>query len=212
MPRLEIVQLGEAKLDPESNLPTYAATLQLTKDEDDLEQFGAIDSYQALGVTALPYPKDSEGFAEAVVARNAGNTDGVIIGARDERCSEVYGKMVAGDSALHACDPDASAMVLCKGTDRQVIMMTKDTGGNNMVMLLDGLNDRVQITAFGGIIEMSEEKGIILTTPGGGASIQIKDETIMLVGKLVIGDPLTAVVPLMQAAMGVPLKGIFISP
>lgn len=187
MPELDIVTLDAPTLDPTTNLPTIRATVPLSAEQGttDVEEFGKVDSAQCLGITSLPYPADDAGHAEGVIARNVGNTDGVILGGRDSRCAAVVGKLKAGDTALHSTDPAASAQVQCKAT-RQAVMMTKDGDGNNMLLTLDGKNDKIQIAAFGAIVQITKDQ-IMLCEPSGKASIVMKDGCIALIGKVILG-------------------------
>jgi hypothetical protein len=184
---LEIVTLDAPTLDPKTNLPVIRATVPLSAEAGttDVEEFGNIDSAMCLGVTALPAAADANGHAEGIVERGCGNTDGVIVGGRDSRCASVVGNLKAGDTALHSTDSNASAQVQCKAT-RNIAIMTKDSDGHNMLVTVDGKNDKIQIAAFGGIIEMTKEQ-IMLTDPSGKSSIVMKDGTICLVGKIVLG-------------------------
>jgi hypothetical protein len=192
---IEVCELRSAELDEETNLPKVRAVSRITDDPDDVEEFGEITSMQCLGVTCKPWPSSDAGHAEGVVARNAGNSEGVIIGGHDKRCAQVYGKLGDGDTDLHSTDPNASAQVMCKA-NRQVVMMTKDTHGDNMNAALDGKNDKVQIAAFGGLIEMTPER-ISLVCPSGEASIIIEGSTIMLAGNVTFG-----VAPVLNLAGG----------
>ena len=184
---LDIVTLDAPTLDPTTNLPLIRATVPLSAEAGttDVEEFGDVDSAMCLGVTALPYPADTTGHAEGVIARNAGNTDGLLVGGRDSRCAAVVGKLKPGDSALHSTDPSASAQVQCKAT-RNVAAMTKDSDGHTMLFTLDGKNDKIQIAAFGGIIQISKDQ-IVICEPSGKASIVMKDGCIALVGKVILG-------------------------
>jgi hypothetical protein len=176
----------------------------------DVEEFGNIDSAMCLGVTALPAAADANGHAEGIVERNAGNTDGVIVGGRDGRCASVVGKLKPGDTALHSTDSDASAQVQCKAT-RNIALMTKDTDGHTMLLTLDGKNDKIQIAAFGGIIQISKDQ-IIICEPSGKASIVMKDGAICLVGKCILGG-LTATGRLMSTqGAAIPLPANWLCP
>lgn len=184
---IDICKLDTSALDPDTGLPTVRATSPIVgeTDENDVEEFGLIDSMQCLGVTALPATADDTGHAEGAVARNAGNTDGLVLGARDARCTGVYGNLKAGDSCLHSTDPAASAQFQAKAS-RIACIATKDGDGNTMLLALDGKNDKVQIAAFGGIVEMTKDK-ITITSPSGGCSIMMQDDTIILAGKVILG-------------------------
>jgi len=191
----DIVQLTHGDFSV-ANLPTIRAVNQLTDDPDDVEEFGDCDALMTLGLTSKVWPRDDDGAAEGVLLRDCGNTDGVIVGARDERCAFVYGALNDGDTVVHSVDPDASAQVQCKA-NRQVIAFTKDTDGDNIMINLDGKNNKIQVAGWGGIIELSKDGGMSLVAPGGGASIMMKDDTIMLVAQNVM---LGGIVPIASVA------------
>ena len=195
---MDICKLDTPTLDPKTNLPLIRATVPLAAEQGttDVEEFGPIDAAMCLGVTSLPYPADDTGHAEGIVDRGCGNSDGVIVGGRDSRCASVVGKLKPGDSALHSTDPSASAQVQCKAS-RQVAAMTKGSDGKDMLLTLDGKNDKIQVAAFGGIIQMTKDQ-IIITEPSGKASIVMKDGCIMLVGKVILGG-VTAMARVMSA-------------
>lgn len=149
--------------------------------QGDEEQFDDIDSLQSLGVSALPFPETDDGFAEGVVLRGCGGSVGCVVGGRDERCASVYANLRPGDTCLHSTDPDAAAQFQAKAT-RQAVMLTTASDGSTMLHMLDGKNDKVQIAAFGGIIQMTPD-AITITGPGG-ASIIMQGDTVTVQGKL----------------------------
>lgn len=184
MSTFDVCQINTSKLDDANKLPLVQATVPITNDED-YESFGEVAGYQALGVTALPFPPDDSGAAEGVVLRDVGNLTGAIIGARDERCAGVVANMQPGDVVLHSCDPQAKAQVRVHA-NRQVALVTEGTDGKTMLSLLDGKNDKITITAFGGLIEMTKD-GINIVAPGSKASILMKGDQITLLGKVQLG-------------------------
>lgn len=181
----DVCTLGSGAIDETSGLTTVQATVPITG-PDDVEQFGDVDMVSCLGVTSVPFPADDAGHAEGVIIRDVGNSEGIVVGARDERCSAVYGSLAGGDSTLHSTDPGAAAQVQAKAT-RQIVLITQGSNGKNAVIMIDGKNDKIQIAGFGGMIEMSEENGISLAAPGGDASIIIKNKTISLNGNVALG-------------------------
>ncbi|MEM6792103.1 MAG: hypothetical protein AAF715_31590 [Myxococcota bacterium] len=170
----EVAQLREGARDPDTNLPTYDGYIP------DGEEWQGVDVFQALGVSSIPYPEDADGFAEGVILRGCGGSVGCVVGGRDERCAQVYATMRPGDSCLHSTDPDAKAQVQTKA-NRQAVMITEASDGSTMLHILDGKNDKVQIAAFGGVIEMRKD-GITITGPGG-ASLVMKGDTVSVIGK-----------------------------
>lgn len=189
MSGIDLCKLDTPTLDPLTNLPVIRATVPLASEEGttDVEEFGQVDSAQCLGVTSLPYPASDTGHAEGVVARGAGNTDGIIIGGRDSRCAKVVGSLKGGDSALHSTDPDASAQVQAKA-NRICVMRTKGSDGKDITFGLDGKNDKVQLAAFGAIVEITKDK-MTLCGPGGASIVFDGDTLILGANKVLIGLP-----------------------
>jgi len=188
--RLELVDLGATTISDETNACLTQATIPITGG-DDKATYGEVQTMSALGLTARSYPETPEGKAEGVIVPDVGNEDGIIVGARDTRSEHVYGELEPGDTALHACDPEAASMVICYGSDKErnkVLAMTKDTAGDNILLVLDGKNDAIQISGFGLHFEMSKTNGI--TMSDGGATFTIKDGTIILSGQVQIGGVL----------------------
>lgn len=183
---------------------------------DEVETFGEVDFFNALGVTAYPYPASADGHAETLCTRHVGGSDGVAHGGRDTRTAKVYGTLAPGDTALHSTGPQQAAQVLCKEETRTVAAATKGTDGKNIVLVLNGEKDKIQIAGFGLAFEMSREQGIVLSD--GAATLQIKDGVIMLSGQVVLGGrtPIAAMaacapgnLPPGPVNTGVPTLGVF---
>lgn len=173
-------------LSTENGLPRIRAYLPLPLKGGEInEEWGEIPSFQALGVTVFPFPSDDAGHAEGVVLRDCAGRDGVIVGARDARCAKVVAKGKPGDAVFHAVDPKAKAQLRLQA-NRMATLMTKDSQQKTMMALLDGKNDRMQFAAFGGIWEMSPENGIVLSTPDGKASVQMKNGKMRVVGDVAV--------------------------
>ena len=184
MSSFDVCTINTSKL-AENKLPLIQATVPITDDENDYESFGEVASYQALGVTALPAAPTSAGSAEGIILRDVGNFNGAIVGARDGRCSGVVASMQPGDTVLHSCDPNAKAQIRCHA-NQQIALVTEGTDGKTMLQLLDGKNDKITITAFGGLIEMTPE-GISIVAPKSEASILLRGDQITLLGKVQLG-------------------------
>lgn len=180
----DVCQINTSKLSEESNLPVIQATVPITG-PDDYENFGEVASYQTLGVTTLPFPPNDDGHAEGIIMRDVGGFNGAVVGARDERCAGVVASMKAGDTVLHATDPNAKAQVRCHA-DRRVAAVTEDSEKKTMMLLLDGKEDKIQISAFGGIIELTKDS-LSLIAPGSQASITMSGDQITILGKVQIG-------------------------
>lgn len=180
----DVCQINTTELDPDTKLPMVTASVPITG-PDDVETFGPVANYQALGITVNPFPPSEDGAAEGVILRDVGNMSGAIVGIRDERCASVVASLAPGDAVLHSCDPQAKAQVRVHA-NRQIAMVTEGTDGKTMLQLLDGKNDKITITAFGGIIEMTPD-GISIVAPGSEASILMSGDQITLLGKVQLG-------------------------
>ena len=181
---LEIAKLGASRL-VDSGLPVVTATNAVTGD-DDVEHFGEVDVYGALGVTARPWPADDAGHAEGIIARGAGNTEGVLLGARDRRSGKIYGALADGDVCLHSTGPKQAAQVLCKEESSTVALMTKDTSAKDIGLVINGAENRSQWFARGAQIQLCED-GSILIKEKGGAGIHLKDGNLIFYGTPLIG-------------------------
>jgi len=189
MSSFDICQINVSKLADDTKVPLIQASVPITG-PDDYESFGHVASFQALGITALPYAPTDDGHAEGIILRDVGNFTGAIVGARDVRCAGVVNAMQPGDVVLHSCDPNAKAQVRVHA-NKQIVMITEDSDAKTMLLMLDGKNDSITITAFGGIIEMTPA-GINIVAPGGKASILMSEAgDIRIHGKVQIGgvDP-----------------------
>lgn len=182
----EIVDLGATEQDPSTGVPLHQAKGPPVSDDGDAPDYGKVPNFSALGVTAIPYPTDDNGNAQGVVVKVPG-IDGVLVGARDTRTANVVGKMRPGDTALHSTGPEQAAQVHCKEETRTVVAATKGSDGKSIVLVLDGKNDKIQLTAKGAVIEISEKQTVI-TSPGGGASIMLTSGgQIVLNGTIMLG-------------------------
>lgn len=204
---MELVDLGASKRDPVTN----AALVQCKgsgKDTDDAPDYGNVPMFQCLGLTAFPYPADEKGGAQGILSEVEG-LDGVIVGARDTRSAKVVGNGEPGDTILHATGPEQAAQVQLKEKKRQAVLVSKDSRGETMALVLDGKNDKVQIAAFGMMFEMSRDNGFVVTD-GEGGTLQIKGGAIMLTGQIVLGGRVPSSPVLSGSPPGVPTPGVFV--
>lgn len=185
MSTFDICRINTSKLDDENKVPVVQATVPITND-DDYESFGEVASFQTLGITSLPFAPTEDGAAEGIILRDVGNLNGAIVGTRDGRCANVVANMQPGDAVLHSCDPKAKAQVRVHA-NRQIALATEGTDGKTMLAMLDGKNDKITITAFGGIIEMTKD-GISIVAPGSKSSVLLNGDQISIFGNTQIGS------------------------
>ncbi len=179
----DVADLGSSGAD--DGTVAWQGSVPVTDDENDAETFGAVPVLQALGVTSLPFPADDDGKAEGVFLRGCGNNDAICVGARDTRSAAIIGNLAPGDTVVHCTHANQSAQVQLKGERRQVVLTTNSADGEQGLLIIDGKNRKFQFVGWGGAFEYSQENGWCMTT--GKAFIQIKGDTIILSGKVLLG-------------------------
>ena len=199
-----VCTLGAAEVGA-TGFPLIQASNQITGN-DDPEGFGETACYSSLGVTALPYPVTEEGWCEGFVVRDAAGLDGVILGARDQRAASIYGNLQPGDSILHSTGPKLSSMVMCKEDRKQVVLRTKDSADKDMMIVMDGTDDKIMVTGFKTILEMTRTS-ITLGIDGGAqkSSITLTDqgECIINASKVFLGSGATPATPIVLGPAGI---------
>lgn len=177
MNRIDIAVLGASRVI--DGVTVWQANVPVANDVDDVEPFGELDIFQALGVSSLPFPKDDSGHAEAVFAEDCGGRNAVCLGARDTRNAALVGKLKPGDTTVHSTGPGSVAQCFLKHEKKQAGLATEDANSKSMLFLLDGKNKKAQWTARGAIIEIGEDGSITLTAKGG-AAIKLDDKIYLL--------------------------------
>lgn len=193
MTELNIVTLGATKL--VKGVPVVQASSAITNGSEDIESYGGIEMFLALGISAMPAPANDAGQAQGVVVEGIGGPNATCVGAIDRRNADIYGNLTPGDTVLHATGPQGVSQVMCKATKRQVVLATKGSDDKQILVVLDGKNDTLQITAFGQMFELSKKNGISLTD--GGAGIRIHDGTLQLLGNIVFNQGANAAMAIM---------------
>ena len=209
----DVCELGAARLDDETGALFVQCKGAPVSEDGTAPDFGETPMMCALGLTALPYQATEEGSAEGIVADDVPGMDGAVVAARDIRTAKVIGNGEGGDTFLHSTGPEQASQVMLKEKKRQAVLRTKDTRGKDMVVVLDGKNDKVQIAALGAIIEITRENGTVLTSETGGASIQLKGDLAIITGTVVLGGrkPVAPVHSGVGAgATSIPTPGVFI--
>lgn len=208
----DLCDLGASTLDNDTNVPLFQCKGPALSNDGDSADYGNAPVMSCLGVSSRPWPSDENGQAQAVVARDIPGVDGVVVGARDTRYSDVYGSLSEGDTAIHGTGPEHKSTVLCK--EKQVAIVIEDKDGKNVVVNVDGKNQKVTIMGFGSAIELSKENGISMHSDGAG--IDIKDGQVTITGSIslsrqgiwqLVGVPAGSPTP-PAAAPIVPIPGI----
>jgi len=191
----DLVHIGDSRVDEQTSLPVAQCVNPAGDDQDDVEHFAEVDMFGALGVTALPAPKDDDGVVEGVVLRSCGGTDAICVAARDERSADVVGQLAPGETALHSTGKDFGARVFCKDQHISLVISQPPGGsGGDYIFMLDRITGQATLSAAGHIIEASEQNGIALCAKDGKASIQVLEGgTIWLkADKVLLGPNPTA--------------------
>lgn len=160
-------------------VPQWQASIPVGDETSDVDPFGEIQVFQALGIDSLPFAADESGKAELVILRDCGGRSAVCIGARETRNADFIGKMSPGDTSVHATGPKATAQCFLKNTKKQAGLAVDDAQSKTMLFLLDGKNKKAQWTARGAMIEITVEGDIVFTSKGG-ASLLLSDKVYVL--------------------------------
>lgn len=195
--------------------PVCNMTLEIDAENGIREPMGEMPLMQALGLTALPAPPDDSGQAELVALEGVGGFTACAVGGRDTRCADVAGRLKAGETCLHNTGgaADKRAKVLLKEDCASIVV------GNDLVVMLDRKNSKIQVLGFGHILEMSSAQGIVMGAKGGKNGIQLKEDgsvtiwgtTVNLGGLTTPGTPATAVIMGPSGITGVPAPNVFIT-
>ncbi len=188
----------------------------LTNETDDVEPQGEVDFFGSLGLTALPWASGG-GHAEGLFARGVPGYNAICFAARDTRSSAIVGKMRPGDTVVHSTGPNQAAQLQLKEEKKQAALVSEDSGGKTMMFMLDGKNDKIQLTAFGSIIEITRD-GISIVSAG---DLILSGKTVSIQGQVILGGStpnpamrvMTAPAPSPGGAAALPMlpaPGIFI--
>lgn len=201
----EIVDLGAASLDDETNAVTYQAKGPTSGEGDDGPDYGSAPVFSCLGVTSLPAPATPDGENAQGVCIEVPGLDGVIVGARDTRTADVVAKLAPGETCLHSTGDGFDSRVFCK--DGILAMVV----GDDVVFSLDRKNQKVSLAAFGHAFQITPTDGLVATDETGKASIQLKNGLCILTGIVILGGR-TPAAPVIAgvSAPGAPMPGVFI--
>lgn len=206
----EWCELGAATLDPATKTLFVQCKGAPVGEEGDAPDYGQAPIICALGHFAMPFPANENGSAEGLVARDIAGLDGAVVSIRDVRASDAVGKMKPGDVVISTTGDQHAACTHWKEAERQVAHISRDSQGRTMLVLLDGQNDKVQITALGAHIEIDPQGNISLTSAGGNGII-IDSEGVHVIGKLTCGTAVPGLSVALCTPAGYPLGGIVAS-
>jgi len=195
MTDLNLVTLGATKL--VNGVPVVTASSAITNEGEDVEPYGDIEMISQLGVSAVAAAADDAGQAQGIACEGVSGTNATCIGGIDRRNASIYGNLKPGDTCLHATGPKAVAMCLMKAEKRQAILATKGSDDTQILVVLDGKNDKIQITAFGAILELSK-KGGWSCFDDTGKGWHLSDGTLHITAALHIGGLVPAPTKLMM--------------
>jgi len=204
------VELGAAELDQKTKTLYVQCTGAPVGDGNAKPDYGRAPMMCALGLIAMPAPANENGAAEGLVDEDILGLDGAVIASRDARMSDVVGKMKPGDTVLTTTGAQHAACIHLKEEERQVAHITKDSRGRTMMALLDGKNDKVQISACGAHIEITPDGNIILSSAAGNGLL-IDGSGFHVIGKLTNGTPVPGLSVALCTPAGYPLGGIVAS-
>lgn len=192
MSDLQLVRLNNGLLNITTKAPGVSCFDVAGEDEEaDQEPFGDVPLMQCLGVSSLPFPPDDSGHAEGVLIPDVGGLPGIVVAAWDTRTFSLFGNLEGGDTVCHSTGPAKAAQLLLKEKKRQAVLATKGSDGKQILVVLDGKNDQVQIMAFGHAFQITKADGIALEVGGCGITLH-PDNGIHLRGAVKIGGMVDA--------------------
>lgn len=173
---LQLVRLNNGFVTAGTNAPGVSCyDVAGPNEEEDQEPYGDVPIMQCLGVSSLPYPPDDTGHAEGILIENVGGLPGIIVAAWDTRTFSIFGNLQGGDTVVHSTGPAKAAQLILKEKKRQSILLSKDTDGKLMLLMLDGKNNKIQVSAWGYVFEISKANGINLDVGSCGMSLHPKN-------------------------------------
>lgn len=184
---VEIAFISASKVSEKSGVPLWEPYIPVTDDDQDAERFGPTAVYQALGFASQPWPADESGHAECILFRNCGGRPAVCIGGSDTRTASVIGNLQPGDTVVYSTGPNQAAQLQLKEAKRQTVLVTKTPSGENMAVILDGLNEKAQITKGGAIFEIDKNNDVSILN-GSGVGLLMQGDKVFIKGTLVVGE------------------------
>jgi hypothetical protein len=203
---IELVALGSSFIDEQTGETRW----QASQSADDRRQIPDAVVFGSLGVSSQPYgPTNTDDFCEGILLTQIGGYMGYVIGARDARSTRAIGNLSPGDTCLHATGPKSHAKVLLKEKKSVAAVMTTDKRGKNMVISLEGEDERLTIAALGYAIQITRDGGIAMSSRNGQHGITISDQGVHVRGNVVLGGsvPLPGMALMMGPQSGQPAGG-----
>jgi hypothetical protein len=214
---IDILDIASATRDPKTNAIIVQAKMsQVGDSENDAPSLDGAPLFNALGVTAMPWPADERGNAQALGFDDLPGTTGAAAIPRDTRVADVVEELGPGETCVHATGPDFGTRIFLK---KQLIALVID---DDCMVVLDRENKKFAVNLFGMHLELSAENGFVVNP--GGAEYQLKNGIHMLLGQVLLGGrtPVSSVlytsvpgkpvvgVPSPDPTSGVPAMGVFI--
>lgn len=175
---MQIVQLGAAEVDPDTNVPM--AHVQLPLGDGEVSDYGNIPIMQCLGVTSLPAPATDAGAAEGVIDEELGGLNGTMVGGRDPRSADVAKGLGPGGTALHSTGADASKRSQVRCLEDMLAILI----GNDTPIIIDRAAKRATVDLWGTRVEISQANGIVLCDETGTGMVSLKGGIVTISGTL----------------------------
>jgi hypothetical protein len=135
----------------------------------------------------LPAAPDDTGHSEAILAENVGGMPGVCIASWDTRAAPITANMKPGDTVLHSTGPNLSAQVQLKEDKRQVVLATTKVDKKQLLLVLDGKNEKFQLVVNGAMIQIDKSGAIDMCSPNGQNGITISNDSVWIRGSIQLG-------------------------
>lgn len=198
---IDLLDIDSAVRDPKTNaLIIKGKTSQSGETEDDAPGFDGAPLFNALGVTAMPWPADDNGNAQGLVCDDLPGTTGAVCAMRDTRVADVVEELGPGETCIHATGPNFGTRIFLK---KQLIALVID---DDCMVVLDRENKKFAVNLFGMHLELSAENGFVVNP--GGAQYQINGGLHMLLGQIILGGRTPLAPVLYPSIPGKPVVGV----
>lgn len=214
---IEIVDVGSAELDPINNILTLNALgVGTSEDNEDLPNYSETPIFGALGLVAMPSPKNDSGGCEGLLLQTKQGP--AFVGFRDTRTSQVYGQLQPGTTCLHSVGAEQSIRLLLNEEKRTAALLVKDSEGEDIGLIIDGNARSVSFFAGGHIVELhaTDFLNIRVQSDAGTSNVSVAPQSVVIQsGNVGLGAAPTAATPAAYGVAG-PVNtvstSVFISP